>query len=167
MGPRLAPWRSLGRVPRPPGVIEDPRSLLPKGPGTASASLGARAPPQRGPPLASHAADPSAPRRSTASQVTLARGALLLSRWPFLSVQLAATTDPRVQSPGCSQALLPEPCLPIATASCRAWHAEGLSPACWSLHAGHQTPPPHALPGAAGEHWPRQSGLRAWMLPHE
>ncbi|CAI9160013.1 unnamed protein product [Rangifer tarandus platyrhynchus] len=44
VGPRSAPWRSLGRVPRPPGVIEDPRSLLPKEPGTASASLGARAP---------------------------------------------------------------------------------------------------------------------------
>lgn len=83
MGPRSAPWRSLARVPRPPGAIEDPRSLLPKEPRTAAASLGARGPPQRGPPLASHAADPaSAPWWSTASQVTLARGALLLPSWP-------------------------------------------------------------------------------------
>ena len=108
-------------------------------------------PPQLGPPLASHAADPaSAPWWSTAARVTLARGALPLSRWPFLSVQLAATTGPRVQSPGCSQALCLAPCLPIATASCRAWHTEGLSPACWGLHSGHQTPPHRVLPCAAG-----------------
>lgn len=74
------------RAPCFPRSLAQP--LLLSGPGP---------PTQPGPPLASHAADPaSAPWWSRASQVTLARGALLLPRWPCLS------SWPPPQAPVCS-----------------------------------------------------------------
>lgn len=65
-----------------------------------------------------------------------------------LPVALPACSAGRHHGPPCAvtrvfPALLPEPFLPIATASCRAWHTEGLSPACRAFALANRHP--HAM----------------------